>query len=582
MSERTQRRLAAIMAADVVGYARLIRADEEGTLRALKALRADLIDPKLSEHNGRVVKLMGDGMLAEFPSVVDAVRAAVETQKAISVRNANLPDDERIEFRVGINLGDVVIDGDDIHGDGVNVAARLEGLAEPGGVCVSGAVYDQVHHRTDLTFHDLGDQQVKNIDQLVRVWRWAGAGATGLASASTSEPTPFLDKPSIAVLPFDNMSGDEEQAYFADGIAEDITTELSRFSSLFVASRNSAFKYRGAGLDLKQVGKELGVQYLLEGSVRRGGERVRITAQLIDAQSGNHVWAERYDRKLEDIFAIQDEITETVASTVAGRVQAIGTDRAKHKRTENLAAYDYLLKGLDLHKGGVVDTETAKRAVAMFDKAIELDPGFARAYAWRACSGSRLFGDEYTEEQVDENLERVKTALSLDEGESETHRIIGALYLAKRDFERAELHIQRSMELNPNDAHVAVKAGTFFSFAGQTEDALANIRRAMRLNPHHPLWYWTELGLAFHTAGDFSSAISALLHNTSPTFLDFALLAASCAEAGRAAEAKAYARRLAETKPNATVRYFTNRMPYRRQEDLERLISGLRKAGVAE
>jgi len=577
-----ERRLAAILAADVVGYSRLIRADEEGTLAALKALRQDLIDPKIAAHRGRIVKLMGDGMLAEFPSVVEAVRAAVETQTAVSTRNSELPDGERIDFRVGINLGDVVVDGDDIHGDGVNVAARLEGLADPGGVCVSAAVYDQVHHRTDLIFEDLGDQYVKNIDQPVRVWRWAASRAKDRAPDLTSDPLPLVDKPSIAVLPFDNMSGDDEQAYFADGIAEDITTELSRFSALFVTSRNSAFKYRGGSLDLTQVGKELGVQYLLEGSVRRGGERVRITAQLIDAQNGNHVWAERYDRKLEDIFAIQDEITEVVASTVAGRVQAIGTDRAKRKQTENLAAYDYLLKGLDLHKSGVVDTETTKRAIAMFDKAIELDPGFARAYAWRACSGSQLLGDDFTEQQVDENLELVKIALSLDEGESETHRIMGAIYMAKRDFERAELHIRRSIELNPNDAHVAVKAGTYFSFAGEPEEGLANIRRAMRLNPHHPVWYWTELGLAFHTAGDFPSAIDALLHNTSPTFLDFALLAASCAEAGRVAEAKAYAKQLAETNPNATVSYFTNRMPYRRPEDLDRLLSGLRKAGVAD
>jgi adenylate cyclase len=582
MSERTQRRLAAIMATDVVGYSRLIRADEEGTLKALKALRADLIDPKLAEHNGRIVKLMGDGMLAEFPSVVDAVRAAVEAQNAVSERNSTLPEDRRIEFRVGINLGDVVIDGDDIHGDGVNVAARLEGLAEPGGLCVSGAVYDQVRNRTDLTFEDLGDQEVKNIDQPVRVWRWVAASEREPAPALTGEPMAFLDKPSIAVLPFDNMSGDQEQAYFADGIAEDITTELSRFSSLFVASRNSAFKYRGGDLDLTQVGKELGVQYLLEGSVRRGGDRVRITVQLIDAQSGNHVWAERYDRKLEDIFAIQDEITETVASTVAGRVQAIGTDRAKRKRTENLAAYDYLLKGLDLHKGGIIETETVERAVAMFDKAIELDPEFARAYAWRACSGSRLWGEDFTDQQLDESLELVKTALSLDEGESETHRIMGAIYLWKRDFERAELHTRRSMELNPNDAHVAVKAGTFFSFAGQPDDALANIRRAMRLNPHHPLWYWTELGLAFHTAGDYPSAIDALLHNTMPTFLDFALLAASCADAGRTTEANAYAKQLAKTKPIATISYFESRMPYRRQEDLDRLLKGLRKAGMGE
>lgn len=576
------RRLAAVMAADMVGYSRQIRADEEGTLAALKSLRTDIVEPKLEQHNGRIVKLMGDGILAEFSSVVAAVHAAVETQSAIAARNSALAQDKRIEFRVGINLGDVVIDGDDIHGDGVNVAARLEGLAEPGGVCISGAVYDQVRYRTNLLFEDLGEQDLKNIGQPVRVWRWVSTGKRTVAPAETSELERFEDKPSIAVLPFDNLSGDDEQSFFADGIAEDITTELSRFGSLFVTSRNSAFKYRGGNLDLKQVGKELGVQYVLEGSVRRSGDRVRVTAQLIDAESGNHIWAERYDRKLEDIFEIQDEITETVASTVAGRVQAISTDRAKRKRPENLAAYDYLLKGLDLHKGGVIDTETVERAVAFFDKAIELDPGFARAYAWRACSGSRLWGDDKTSDELDASLDIVKKALSLDEGESETHRIMGAIYLWKRDFERAEMHTRRSLELNPNDAHVAVKAGSFFSFAGRPEEALKNVRRAMHLNPHHPLWYWTELGLAYHTARDYPAAIDALLHNTAPTFLDLALLAASCAEAGRSSEAAGYARQLIEEKPNATVSYFAGRMPYRRQEDLDRLVAGLHQAGLPE
>jgi adenylate cyclase len=433
----------------------------------------------------------------------------------------------------------------------------------------------------DVVFEDAGEQTVKNVHRPVRVWHWE-ADQTARGSKDVGKPVLLAEKPTIAVLPFDNMSGDPEQAYFADGIAEDITTELSRFGSIFVVSRNSAFKYRGGDLDLAQVGKELGVQYLLEGSVRRGGDRVRITAQLIDAESANHLWAERYDRKLDDIFAIQDEITETVASTVAGRVQAIGTDRAKHKRSESLEAYDYLLRGLDLHKGGVIDTEIVERAVAMFDKAIELDKEFARAYAWRACSGSRLWGEDFSDQQLDECLEIIKTALALDEGESETHRIMGTIYMWKRDFERAEKHIRKSIVLNPNDAHVAVKAGTSFSFAGQPEEALASVRRAMRLNPHHPEWYWTEVGLAFHTAGDYPSAIEALLHCSAPSFLDLALLAASHADDGRIDEARAYAKQLSKTKPNATLSYFRRRLPYRRQEDLNRLVAGLQKASVPE
>jgi adenylate cyclase len=578
-----ERRLAAIVSTDIVGYSRLMGADEAGTLARMKAHRRELWNPAIEKHGGRVVGTAGDSLLVEYTSAVSAVESAIEVQEGMAAREADQPDDQKMVLRVGVNIGEVIVDGDDIYGDGVNVAARLQSIASPGGIYISGKVHDEVEGKLSATFADTGEQEIKNIDRPVRVWRWPVDGVAAAARPATPEgPPPIPDKPTIAVLPFDNMSGDPEQAYFADGIAEDITTELSRFGSLFVVSRHSAFKYRGDGSDLARVGRELGVQYLLEGSVRRGGDRVRITVQLIDAESGNHVWAERYDRKLEDIFAIQDEITETVASTVAGRVQAIGTDRAKRKRTENLEAYDYLLRGLDLHKGGVIDTEIVEQAVAMFDKAIALDEGFARAHAWRACSGSRLWGDDSSDQQLDECLEIVKTALSLDEGESEAHRIMGAIYLWKRDFERAEKHIRRSIALNPNDAHVAVKAGAYFSFAGQPEEALASIRRAMRLNPHHPEWYWLEFGLALHTAGDYPSAIEALLHNTAPSFLDLALLAASYAEVGRIAEANECAKRLLEKKPNATVSYFRERLPYRRQEDLNRLVAGLQKAGVPE
>ena len=317
-----ERRLAAIMATDVVGYSRLIRADEEGTLAALKALRADLIDPKIAEHHGRIVKLMGDGMLVEFASVVDAVHAAVETQQAVTDHNSDVPADKRIELRIGVNLGDVVIDGDDIQGDGVNVAARLEAMAEPGGIWVSGMVYEGVRDRMDVPFEDLGEREVKNIERPVRVWRWrAGDGAAPAKPFAATEPLPLPDKPSIAVLPFDNMSGDAEQEYFADGIAEDIITALSRVEWFFVTARNSSFTYKGRAVDVQQVGRDLGVRYILEGSVRRSGQRLRITAQLIDAISGKHVWAERYDRELSDIFDVQDEITRNVVATTQTQIQ---------------------------------------------------------------------------------------------------------------------------------------------------------------------------------------------------------------------------------------------------------------------
>ena len=304
-----ERRLAAILAADAVGYSRMIRSDEEGTLLALRALREDLINPMIAEYRGRIVKLMGDGMLVEFASVVDAVCAAVKTQQALSEHNSDIPEDERIEFRFGVNLGDVVIDGDDIHGDGVNIAARLEALSKPGGICVSGKVYEEIRDRTDFTFEDLGEQKVKNIDRPVQVWRWlTDEGVTAGATARNESLPPLPEKPSIAVLPFTNISDDPEQEYFSDGITEDIITELSRFRSLFVIARNSSFHYKGKSPKVQDVGRELGVAYIVEGSVRKAGNRVRVTAQLVESENGNHIWAERYDRDLEDIFTVQGRI----------------------------------------------------------------------------------------------------------------------------------------------------------------------------------------------------------------------------------------------------------------------------------
>ena len=376
-----ERRLAAILVADVVGYSRLIRVDEEGTIAALKALRADLVDPKLAEHHGRIVKLMGDGMLAEFPSVVDAVRAAVETQLAVTEHNSALPEDMRIEFRIGINLGDVLIDGDDIHGDGVNVAARLEGLAETGGICVSGKVYEEVRDRTTFAFEDLGDQEVKNIDRPVRVWRWiTEAGMMASVSTKTDEPLPLPDKPSIAVLPFENMSGDVEQEYFAGGIAEDIITALSRVGWFFVIARNSSFAFKGRAGDVKQVARELGIRYVLEGSVRKGGARLRVSAQLIDATTGNHIWADRYDGGLDDVFDLQDRITESVVGAIEPKLRHFEIDRALRKQPNSLDAYDYVLRAsAHLAAFRKSDYQAARPLLA---KAIELEPRYATALVY--------------------------------------------------------------------------------------------------------------------------------------------------------------------------------------------------------
>jgi adenylate cyclase len=368
------RKLAAIISADVVGYSRLMGADEAGTLAALKKHRRELIDPKIAEHEGRIVKTTGDGLLIEFPSVVEAVQCAVEMQRAICDRNADVPAVHRIEFRVGINLGDIIIDGDDIHGDGVNVAARLEGLAEPNGICVSRVVRDQVRDKLDVAFEDLGEQQVKNIARPLRVFRVAQP-AIVRSTASAKPALALPDKPSIAVLPFENLSGDPEQQYFSDGITDDIITEVSRFRQLFVIARNSSFVFRGKQVDVAEIGRRLGVHYLVEGSVRRVDDRIRINVQLVDTVSGAHVWADRYDRDMKDLYAVQDELAHTIAATLTGCVESAETRQARRKPTNNLTAYDCYLRGVEHHRRLTV--EDMARSREMFERAIELDPEFA-------------------------------------------------------------------------------------------------------------------------------------------------------------------------------------------------------------
>jgi adenylate cyclase len=504
-----KRKLAAILSADVEGYSRLMGDDEVGTIRTLTAYRESMSEI-IRKYRGRVVDAPGDNLLAEFASVVDAVNCAVEIQRELAERNQELSEDRRMQFRIGVNLGDVVEEKDRIYGEGVNIAARLEALAEGGGICISRIVYDQIKNKLDLEYEYLGEQTVKNIAEPVRAYRVQLEIDSAASKLSGSLELP--DKPSVAVLPFNNMSGDPEQNYFAEGISEDITTELSRFHSIFVISRNSAFTYRGKSVDVRQVGRELGVEYIVEGSVRKAGKRVRVTAQLIAATTGQHVWAERYDRNLEDIFAVQDEITETIVSSLAGRIEAAGIERAKRKNTENMVAYDYLLQGLDFHKSGRNTKEDAVEAVEMFTKAVELDSGFARGHAWLACASTStvLWGGYPSPEQVDDAMARVQKALSLDENESEAHRIIGAIYLHRdRQFDRAEYHITKAVTLNPNDANTAAKAAELFSYTSRSQEAVASVKRAMLLNPHHPDWYWQEMGLALYIGRQYTDAIGA-------------------------------------------------------------------------
>ena len=590
-----KRRLAAILATDVVGYSRLIRADEEGTITALKALRVDLIDPKIAEHHGRVVKLMGDGMLAEFPSVVDAVRAAVETQAAVAKHNAGLPEDKRIEFRVGVNLGDVVIDGNDIHGDGVNVAARLESLAEPGGICISGKVYEEVRDRTDLAFEDLGEQQVKNIDRPVRVWRWiANAGVTASVSAKTNEPFQLPDKPTIAVLPFVNLSGDPEQEYFADGISEDIITGLSKNPDLFVISRNSTFTFKGKSVRIRDVSEDLGAQYVLEGSVRKAGQRIRVTAQLIDATRDRHIWAERYDRDLDDIFAVQDEVVGSIVHALVGTdgaLERLARQRSIEASTTTQSAYDCYLKAREFYyrhrdAGGSLTAWSVgiEEAEVLFEKTIELDPGFARAYsalAWLHLQRFKLLLTASFESMEQKVLDLAFHALRLDPDDYRAHMTLGRLYSYQGKHAKGRAEFDRALRINPNDTNVLAVSANALVYCERVDEALERCQRAILLNPNAPDWYWWTLGFSYFHLGRYEEALEALERMTAP---DKArrVLAATYAHLGRLDEARHEAEEFMKVVPNFSIKEWARTEPYTDPNELQRYVDGMRKAGLPE
>ena len=506
-----ERRLAAIMATDVVGYSRLIRADEDGTLAALQALRADLIDPMISEHRGRIVKLMGDGMLVEFASVVDAVHAAVETQQALSDHNADVPADKRIELRIGINLGDVVIDGDDIQGDGVNVAARLESMAEPGGIYVSGMVYEGVRDRIDAPFEDLGEREVKNIDRPVRVWRWVAESAAAVVFRQADEPLALPDKPSIAVLPFTNMSGDPDQEYFADGLTEDIITTLSKLEGLRVIARNSSFVYKGRAVDIREAAKQLGVRYVLEGSVRMSGARLRVTAQLIDADDGSHVWAERYDRSIDDIFAVQDEITLILATELQVKLTEGEQARLHYTTTSNVEAWTHWVQGLFCFRQAVTK-ENCGQALRHWEKALALDPSSA---ALNAMIGFMHYADArfgWWDDRaiaVKKGRTYADRALELDPENPDACTTAGLILLFQDRWDEAADYARRAVRLAPNSADAATLACFVLAMSGFPEEGVAEGERALTLSPTHPGYYLGHLGNAYRLAGRVSEAIAA-------------------------------------------------------------------------
>ena len=585
--QRVQRRLAAILAADVVEYSRLMEADDQATRARFNDRLGSVVRPAIDEHRGRLVKTMGDGLLAEFTSVVDAVQCAVEIQKAMAERNADVPDDRRMAFRIGVNLGDVIIEGDDIHGDGVNIAARLEGLAAPGGLCVSGKVVDEVRNKLELSFEDLGEQTVKNIARPVRVYRASELAGEHAGHKGTDAP-PLPDKPSIAVLPFENMSGDPEQDYFSDGITEDIITELSKISGLLVIARHSSFVYKGKSVSLKQVGRDLGVGCVLEGSVRKVGNRLRITAQLIDAVTDHHLWAERYDRNLEDIFAVQDEVSRKVAEALQVALTPGERERLVQAPTDNLEAYDlYLRARRSLWPPSRLNLRSARN---VFEHVIAMDSAFAGGYAGTSLSHSFAVLYGYSDARDDDAtiaMASAQRAVELDPDFARSYSALGFAYLAVGQHEEAVAAARRAVELQPGDADSHAWYSRCLREAGLGAEACDEIQIALRLDPQFPEGpYLNMLGSASFIAGRFEDAVEAYERNTArggPIHLPNMInRAAACGITGRLEKARELVQDLLREHPDLSLANVQDFRPGFSALDIERLRDGLRKAGLPE
>jgi adenylate cyclase len=649
-----ERKLAAIFSTDVAGYSRLMGDDEEATIRTLTAYRA-LISSLIQQYRGRVVDAPGDNLLAEFVSVVDAVRCAVEIQQALKAKNTELPEHRQMQFRIGINLGDVIVEGERLYGDGVNIAARLESLAVPGGICISGTVYDQIETKLALNYEYLGEQTVKNIAKPVRVYRVAVTVPSPLVEQASSLPaarmaappdrragfarrkgtlvavaglllitgtiiairylsSPILDpqpptpspqsspgtqssalstqapqalalpdKPSLIVLPFVNMSKDPDQEYFSDGLTETLTSDLSKISSLFVIARNSAFTYKGKAVKVQDVGREMGVRYVLEGSVQKADQRVRITAQLIEATTSYHLWSERYDRPLTDIFALQDEIIQKIVTTLKLQLTLQEQGYKVRKRTANLEAYDYYLRGVELQSRFTKEANTEARQ--MFERALELDPIYAEAYIGLGQSYFQEWAWQWSQDV--QSLERafalVQKAVALDGSSSSAHQILGQIYLFRKQHDQAIAEGERAIVLDPNDAHGYRWLAQTMNFAGKPEAAIRLAEKAIRLDPRNQDWYLIHVGWACFLTKQYEETLTILKKVTAryPNHLGaYLFLAYTYGELGRETEARTAAADVLRISPNFSLEVLREAMPYKDPATLERHIAALRKAGL--
>jgi TolB-like protein/cytochrome c-type biogenesis protein CcmH/NrfG len=563
--------------------------DEAGTLAALKALRQELIDPRMAAYGGRIVKLMGDGMLAEFPSVVDSVACAIDIQEAVAKRNVGIAAERRVTFRVGINLGDVIVEEEDLYGDGVNVAARIEQLAEPGGIAVSGTVREQIEGKLDARFADAGEHRVKNIARPVRVWHWSpmAEAAAALASAASAGSGPPA-KPSIAVLPFENLSGDAEQELFADGITDDVITLLSRVRWLFVIARTSTFTYKGRAVDVQTVAQEMGVRYVLEGSVRRAGQRIRVTAQLIDAATRHHVWAERYDREIEDVFVLQDEITEAIVAAVEPELGSAEQQSARRRPPDNLDAWSAYQRGLwHVYRFNKEDNAEALR---LFEQAIALDDQFAPAHAGRSFAQfviAFLGYSDRRDEAIEQAYLAAKQSVALDDRDAFGHWALARTHFLRREPESALAELEAALDLNPSFAQAHYFRGWVLSIAGRPEEALPHLDKAYRLSPRDPLLFafMTVRAQTLILMGRHEEALewaTRAARQSNVHFHALGPLVSSLGHLGRIDEAKRALSELLQRRPDYSCTLVETSFPYRRRKDLEHYLEGLRKAGLPE
>jgi len=576
---RVRRRLAAILSADVVGYSHLMEQDEAGTLAALKERRRTILSPLVAQRQGRIVKVLGDGVIVEFASAVNAVECALELQEAMADANESVADHPRIVLRIGINLGDVIVEGSDLYGDGINIAARLQSLAEPGGICVSGSVHDQVRRKLDADFEDIGPQTIKNIADPVRVYR-IHAGAPVKRRHGDVEHTvlPVPTPPSIAILPFTNMSSDPEHEFFADGLTEDLITDLSQVAGLFVIARNSSFAYKGKSVDVRSIARNLGVRYIVEGSARRAAGRVRINVQLVDAIAGGHIWAERFDRALEDVFSVQDEVTARIIEALVGQLTVHIPDR---KRPSNMEAYDLCVRARSL---GGQSLYAQKESRLLLRRAIELDPGYAEAHRWLALdlwAEWRNGGDSATAD-LHTALTTAEKAVGLDPNDAGNRWVLGYLLACERRWEESEAQLAAALNLDPNHADTWAIQSDLSVMSGRPMEAIDQIERAFRQNPCPVWWYWWLLGQAQYAARQYDRAAKTLRRDDTYRTESRRTLAAALARLGRLDEARQEANLFMIGNPHFTIRHWVGTQPFRDEAMREHFIEGYRQAGLPE